>query len=40
MEIRVGSPHVRYSEDYIEADYAYQTTDVKREDTNLIKVSK
>src|SRR6266536_607349 len=30
--LEVRSPNVKYSEEYIESKYAYQTTDVKEED--------
>nr|XP_003706882.1 PREDICTED: inositol-3-phosphate synthase 1-B isoform X1 [Megachile rotundata]XP_012149183.1 PREDICTED: inositol-3-phosphate synthase 1-B isoform X1 [Megachile rotundata] len=32
LEIRVESPKVKYTEDYIEAQYEYQTTNVKEDD--------
>ena len=37
MEFKVNSPNVRYSDETIEADYLYQTTDVSVEG-NQIKV--
>lgn len=35
--IQVQSPNVRYTEEYIEADYKYETTEVVK-DTNILKV--
>ncbi len=37
MKIEVESPNVTYSEEYIQAEYDYQSTDVKQEG-NKIKV--
>lgn len=37
MPIKISSANVRYTEDTIEADYLYETTDVKKEG-NEIKV--
>lgn len=32
LKIRVDSPKVKYTEDYMEAQYEYQTTNVKEDD--------
>lgn len=34
MKVRVNSPTVRYSEDFIEAEYEYRTTSVAEGDEN------
>lgn len=34
LKIRVNSPKVRYSKDFIEAEYEYQTTNVTEDDEN------
>ncbi|CAG5126613.1 unnamed protein product [Candidula unifasciata] len=39
-EIKVESPNVKYTEDYIEARYAYQTTKVRVEGKNIIATPK
>lgn len=39
LKIHIDSPKVKYTEDYIEAEYEYQTTNVLEDDTDKFTVS-
>ncbi|XP_066584043.1 inositol-3-phosphate synthase 1-A [Prorops nasuta] len=39
LKVRVNSPKVKYAEDYIEAEYEYQTTKVKQNNTETFMVT-